>query len=149
VGVISDHKQCWWMSSENSFPGKAGHVQSATLTSAPHPSQDTPLPQGNRQQPIHRQERVPQTFTLKGRTKQNKTKNPASLSFCWLEWVSTKLCSSTKQPLHFHNFSSTGTWTQGLHLQPLHQPFFVMVFFRDQVCLALNCYPPDFCLLSS
>lgn len=28
VGVISDHKQYWWMSSENSFPGKAGHVLS-------------------------------------------------------------------------------------------------------------------------
>jgi hypothetical protein len=24
----------------------------------------------------------------------------------------------------------TGVWTQGLHLEPLHQPFFVIVFSR-------------------
>lgn len=62
VGVISDHKQYWWMSSENSFPGKAGLVLSGALDSAPHPSQHTPLPQGNRRQPIHRRDRVPQTL---------------------------------------------------------------------------------------
>jgi hypothetical protein len=27
----------------------------------------------------------------------------------------------------------TGTWTQGLHLEPLHQSFFVMGFFQDRV----------------
>jgi hypothetical protein len=27
-------------------------------------------------------------------------------------------------------FCSTGVWTQGLHLEPLHQPFSVMGFFR-------------------
>jgi hypothetical protein len=27
-------------------------------------------------------------------------------------------------------FFSTGAWTQGLHLEPLHQPFFVIVFFQ-------------------
>jgi hypothetical protein len=26
-----------------------------------------------------------------------------------------------------------GAWTQGLHLEPLHQPFFVEGFFRDRV----------------
>jgi hypothetical protein len=26
-------------------------------------------------------------------------------------------------------FLSTEIWTQGLHLEPLHQPFFVMSFF--------------------
>lgn len=53
VGAISDHEQYWWMSSENSFPGEAGHVLSGALDSAPHPSQHTTLPQGNRRQPIH------------------------------------------------------------------------------------------------
>jgi hypothetical protein len=28
------------------------------------------------------------------------------------------------------NYCSTGTWTQGLHLEPLHQPLFVMGFFN-------------------
>jgi hypothetical protein len=27
----------------------------------------------------------------------------------------------------FFFFCGTGVWTQGLHLEPLHQPFFVMV----------------------
>jgi hypothetical protein len=27
-------------------------------------------------------------------------------------------------------FCGTGVWTQGLHLEPLHQPFFVMDFFE-------------------
>jgi hypothetical protein len=27
----------------------------------------------------------------------------------------------------------TRVWTQSLHLEPLHQPFFVMVFFQDRV----------------
>jgi hypothetical protein len=45
--------------------------------------------------------------------------------------------------LHFTYlfFSSTGDWTQGLHLEPLHSN-----------CLprmAMNCNPPDLCLLSS
>lgn len=54
VGAISDHGQYWWMSSENSFPGEAGYVLSGgVLDSAPHSSQHTTLPQGNRCQPIH------------------------------------------------------------------------------------------------
>lgn len=53
VGAISDHEQCWWMSSENSFPGEAGHVLSGALDSAPHSSQHTTLPQGDQRQPIH------------------------------------------------------------------------------------------------
>jgi hypothetical protein len=27
-------------------------------------------------------------------------------------------------------FGSTEVWTQGLHLEPLHQPFFVKGFFK-------------------
>jgi hypothetical protein len=30
----------------------------------------------------------------------------------------------------FFFFCSVGVWTQGLHLEPLHQPFFVKVFFE-------------------
>jgi hypothetical protein len=30
-------------------------------------------------------------------------------------------------------FCSTGVWIQGLHLELLHQPFFVMCFFQDRV----------------
>jgi hypothetical protein len=33
----------------------------------------------------------------------------------------------------FFFFCSTRPWTQGLHLEPLHQPYFVMGFFRDRV----------------
>jgi hypothetical protein len=46
-------------------------------------------------------------------------------------------------------------WTQGLHLEPLHQPFFVKGFFKIRVSgnylpsLAWNCDPSDLCLLSS
>jgi hypothetical protein len=31
---------------------------------------------------------------------------------------------------HFFIFFSTGVWTQGLHLESLHQPFFVIGFFE-------------------
>jgi hypothetical protein len=34
--------------------------------------------------------------------------------------------------LFFNN--CTSAWTQGLHLEPLHQPFFVMGFFRIGSC---------------
>jgi hypothetical protein len=30
----------------------------------------------------------------------------------------------------FFLFFSTGVWTQGLHFEPLHKPFFVMVFLK-------------------
>jgi hypothetical protein len=33
----------------------------------------------------------------------------------------------------FFLFCATGVWTQGLHLEPLHQPFFMMGFFQDRV----------------
>jgi hypothetical protein len=43
----------------------------------------------------------------------------------------------------------TGVWTQGLHLEPLHQPFFVMGFVQDRVvwtiCLG---WPQTMILLS-
>jgi hypothetical protein len=32
--------------------------------------------------------------------------------------------------LNFFFFCGTGVWTQGLHLEPLHQPFFMKVFLR-------------------
>jgi hypothetical protein len=35
--------------------------------------------------------------------------------------------------LFIYLFSYTRIWTQGLHLEPLHQPFFVMGFFQDRV----------------
>jgi hypothetical protein len=31
-------------------------------------------------------------------------------------------------------FCSTGIWTQGIHLEPLHQPFFVMSFSKIRFC---------------
>jgi hypothetical protein len=31
-------------------------------------------------------------------------------------------------------FGSTGIGTQGLHLEPLHQPFFVLGFFKIGSC---------------
>jgi hypothetical protein len=34
----------------------------------------------------------------------------------------------------FFLFCSTGVWTQGLHLEPLHQPFFVKRFFEIGSC---------------
>jgi hypothetical protein len=34
----------------------------------------------------------------------------------------------------FIYFCSTGAWTQSLHLKPLHQPFFVMGFFKIGSC---------------
>jgi hypothetical protein len=35
--------------------------------------------------------------------------------------------------LSFFVFWSIGVWAQGLHLEPLHQPFFVMGIFQDRV----------------
>jgi hypothetical protein len=66
----------------------------------------------------------------------------------------------TSSPLHYMSttspFCGTGAWTQGLHLEPLHQPFFVMVnsFFWESLVnylprLASNLDPPNLCLLSS
>jgi hypothetical protein len=49
----------------------------------------------------------------------------------------------------------TRAWTQGFHLEPLHQPYFLWRVFQDRVSwihlprLALNCDLPDPCLLSS
>jgi hypothetical protein len=37
----------------------------------------------------------------------------------------------------FFCFCSTGTWTQGLHLEPLHQLFFVADFFFKIGCQEL------------
>jgi hypothetical protein len=39
--------------------------------------------------------------------------------------------------LFFGFFCSTRVWTQVLHLEPLHQPFFVMSFFQDRVSLTI------------
>jgi hypothetical protein len=36
--------------------------------------------------------------------------------------------------IYFFIFCSTGIWTQGLHLEPPHQPFFVMGFFEIGSC---------------
>jgi hypothetical protein len=57
-------------------------------------------------------------------------------------------------PHRFICFWGTGVWTQGLHLEPLHQPFFEMVFLEIGSLelfarLASNHNPPDLCLLSS
>jgi hypothetical protein len=55
--------------------------------------------------------------------------------------------------LLFSFFYSTGAWTQGLHLEPLHQHFYVKNVFQSLVNylpgLALNLDPTDLCLLSS
>jgi hypothetical protein len=55
--------------------------------------------------------------------------------------------------LFWGEVGGTGVWTQGLPLEPLHQPsdgfFFKIgshVLFAQ---LALSCVPPDLCLLSS
>jgi hypothetical protein len=55
----------------------------------------------------------------------------------------------------FFLFFSIGAWTQGVHLQPLHQPYvFCEEFLKMESHklfpgLALSCNPPDLCLLSS
>jgi hypothetical protein len=62
-----------------------------------------------------------------------------------LWWKSLQLC-----------VCGTGVWTQGLHLEPLHQPFFVKGVFKigsrelfDLPRLASSGDPPDLWLLSS
>jgi hypothetical protein len=40
---------------------------------------------------------------------------------------------SAKHPDLRHFFGDTKAWTQDPHLEPLHQPFFVMGFFQDRV----------------
>jgi hypothetical protein len=53
-------------------------------------------------------------------------------------WSSSHQASQEVLPLEqslpvarcFFFFFSTGVWTQGLHLEPLHQPFFVRVFWE-------------------
>jgi hypothetical protein len=67
-------------------------------------------------------------------------------SLVWPKWVRSTF---------FFFYCSTGAWTQGLHLKPLHQPFTVKGFFQDMVLwnylprLTPNHDPPDLCLLSS
>jgi hypothetical protein len=57
--------------------------------------------------------------------------------------------------LFIYLFCGTGVWTQGLHLEPLHQsPFFGDGFFQNRVlqtiCLAaLELQSSYLCLLSS
>jgi hypothetical protein len=57
----------------------------------------------------------------------------------------THLCETPPPPFFFFG---TGVWTQDLHLEPLHQPFFVMGFFKTGLVnylpwLASNCDTPD------
>jgi hypothetical protein len=42
--------------------------------------------------------------------------------------LDAQLCFVYLAKYHFFSFSM-GVWTQGLHLEPLHQPFFVFFFF--------------------
>jgi hypothetical protein len=49
-------------------------------------------------------------------------------------------------------FCSTGAWTQGLYLEPLHQPFIRRVFFKigsHELLAQASFNPPDLSLLSS
>jgi hypothetical protein len=59
-----------------------------------------------------------------------------SNSYCTQRFPKVKkslLRSDSIQTSNFF-FGSTGTWTQGLHLEPLHRPFFLKFFFlRDKV----------------
>jgi hypothetical protein len=84
----------------------------------------------------------------------NKQQSPQSLPFLpSLARVAKKFLSSTQSPSHpTPTEVSAGVWTQGLHLEPFQQPFFVMVFFwiRDYLSrLASNRDPSALCLLSS
>jgi hypothetical protein len=38
--------------------------------------------------------------------------------------------SDSRTFFFFSFFGSTGTWTQGQHLEPLHQPFLWWIFLR-------------------
>jgi hypothetical protein len=56
--------------------------------------------------------------------------------------------------LWFFFFCCTGVWTQGVHLEPLHQPFCNELLLRQGLTnclptLALTHESPDLCLLSS
>jgi hypothetical protein len=66
------------------------------------------------------------------------------------------LSLATDYSLHGNSFfCCPGAWIQGLHLEPLHQPFVcVLDIFKKGSHellpgLALNVHPPDLCLLSS
>jgi hypothetical protein len=54
----------------------------------------------------------------------------------------------------FFFFCCTGAWTQGLHLEPLHQPYFCEAFFETEslelfVWAGFECSLPDLFLQSS
>jgi hypothetical protein len=56
--------------------------------------------------------------------------------------------------LWFFFFSGSGVWTQGLHLEPLCLPFFVLGIFEIGACKLLPGWlrtrdPPDLCFLSN
>jgi hypothetical protein len=44
--------------------------------------------------------------------------------------VQGKVCTKKKFEIGTRSFCGAGIWTQGLHHEPLHQPFFVMGFFK-------------------
>jgi hypothetical protein len=60
----------------------------------------------------------------------HRTEEPARTIGTDVDWST---CASLYLLLKFHMWSvffpGTGVWTQGLHLEPLHQPFFVIFFF--------------------
>jgi hypothetical protein len=63
-------------------------------------------------------------------------------------------CLASSCITFFFFFCSTGVWTQGLHFEPFHPPFFVIGFFKLGLwnCLpglASDRDPPDLWLLSS
>lgn len=99
------------MSSENSFPGKAGHVLSGTWivlhTRPTHPPSHRATHHMHSPSTYRRESR--RSSMLMGRAKQ---KPPASLTFGWLGWVSTKLSSPMDQPLPGSSVSS-GRWESG------------------------------------
>jgi hypothetical protein len=76
-------------------------------------------------------------------------------NYAYDSWTHIKKQSSTnipESPLPF--FCGAGAWTQCLHLELLHQPFFVKGFFEMWISwtllgLASNHEPPDLCILSS
>jgi hypothetical protein len=62
--------------------------------------------------------------------KAEKTFAPRrSLSILGAMTVSIWVSNETEQ-LFFSFFGGTGAWTQGLHIKPLHQPYFCEGFFK-------------------
>jgi hypothetical protein len=71
------------------------------------------------------------------------TRKPKHTFILWVcfsicTWEEVIACYKDIFCYYLFFFCNTGVWAQGLHLEPLDTPFFVLVFFQDRVTWTIS-----------